>query len=80
MVYIPEVDKSNLGGTMRLGALKTVLWREVCLAAWLYGTWTILERHRHRYKVNPEVVDRLELEDEIRFVGVNTTGKRRLRK
>ena len=76
IVYMPEVDKSRLGGTMRLGARKTVLRQEDCLAAWLYGKSTILERHRHRYEVNPEVVDRLELEDEIRFVGVDTTGKR----
>ena len=50
--------------------------KEDCLAAWLYGKSTILERHRHRYEVNPKVADRLEKEDLIRFVGVDTTGKR----
>lgn len=76
VVYMPEVDKTRMGGTMRLGARKTVIKQDDCLAAWLYGSKVIYERHRHRYEVNPEVIKRLEKEDSIRFVGMDTTGTR----
>lgn len=78
VVYMPEVDKTRMGGTMRLGARKTVIKQDDCLAAWLYGSKEIYERHRHRYEVNPEVVERLEKDDiaGIRFVGMDTTGTR----
>ncbi|CAN8076065.1 unnamed protein product [Agarophyton chilense] len=76
IVYMPEVDKSKMGGTMRLGARKTILRRNDCLAAWLYGTGEIYERHRHRYEVNPDIVERIENEDSLRFVGVDCSGQR----
>lgn len=76
VIYMPEVDKTKMGGTMRLGERKTIIKNEDCLAAWLYGTTVIYERHRHRYEVNPEVVSRLEKEDDIRFVGMDETGTR----
>ena len=41
----------NLGGTLRLGSYPCVL-AEDSLAARLYGTLEIAERHRHRYEVN----------------------------
>ena len=47
------------GGTMRLGAQK-VLVKEGSIAHKLYGTTEIMERHRHRYEVNPEYIDSLE--------------------
>jgi CTP synthase len=49
----------NKGGSMRLGAQK-VLVREGSKAAALYGSREIMERHRHRYEVNPEFIERLE--------------------
>jgi CTP synthase len=49
----------NKGGSMRLGAQK-VLVREGSKAAALYGCKEIMERHRHRYEVNPEFIERLE--------------------
>mmetsp|Transcript_6119 Transcript_6119/g.18484 ORF Transcript_6119/g.18484 Transcript_6119/m.18484 type:complete len:592 (+) Transcript_6119:175-1950(+) len=60
VIYMPEVDRCNMGGTMRLGARKTLLKHDNCLAAWLYQSTEIWERHRHRYEVNPDFVDRLE--------------------
>ncbi len=54
-----NLRKKNYGATMRLGhyeakiALKT-------LAAQAYGSTSILERHRHRYEVNPEYVEQLK--------------------
>jgi CTP synthase len=41
----------DLGGTMRLGAYPAVL-SEGSLAAKVYGTTHVSERHRHRYEVN----------------------------
>lgn len=76
IVYMPEVDKVKMGGTMRLGERTTIIKNENCLAAWLYGTTVIHERHRHRYEVNPDMVTRLQENDGIRFVGMDTTGTR----
>ncbi|WP_049901065.1 CTP synthase [Halococcus agarilyticus] len=56
---LPEqYDIEDLGGTMRLGAHETVI-EPGTLAADLYGE-SCTERHRHRYEVNPEYIDRLE--------------------
>jgi CTP synthase len=44
-------DKSDLGGTMRLGAYPAVL-KPGSHVAQIYGTNEISERHRHRYEVN----------------------------
>lgn len=50
---------SDLGGTMRLGSQRCDL-RAGSLAASIYGTHTIYERHRHRYEINNSYVPRLE--------------------
>jgi CTP synthase len=50
---------NNKGGTMRLGAQK-VLVKEGTKARELYGAGEIMERHRHRYEVNPDYIDKLE--------------------
>ena len=44
-------DKSDMGGTMRLGAYPAVL-KPGSHVAQIYGTNEISERHRHRYEVN----------------------------
>ncbi|MEX1267054.1 MAG: CTP synthase [Woeseia sp.] len=44
-------EHSDLGGTMRLGAQKVFL-KPGSLAARVYGSEEILERHRHRFEVN----------------------------
>lgn len=49
----------ELGGTMRLGAFPATL-REGSVVARAYGTTSVSERHRHRYEVNPDYIDRLE--------------------
>jgi len=51
--------KSDLGGTMRLGAQSAAL-EPGSLARKIYGTDTINERHRHRYEVNNQYVQRLK--------------------
>jgi CTP synthase len=60
---MPE-QKQNLkdkkyGATMRLGAYPAVLKPET-IAAGAYGQRKISERHRHRYEVNPEYINKLE--------------------
>ena len=52
-------QKSDKGGTMRLGAQKASL-KNGTLARQLYKNNSIYERHRHRYEVNPEYVPMLE--------------------
>jgi len=44
-------DKTDMGGTMRLGAYPAKL-EKGSLAEKIYGTTEISERHRHRYEVN----------------------------
>jgi CTP synthase len=50
--------KSNLGGTMRLGAQRCPI-KAGTLAASIYGA-DVNERHRHRYEVNNVYVPKLE--------------------
>ena len=51
-------SNSNLGGTMRLGAQECVL-EKGSLVRSLYKQDRIKERHRHRYEVNNNFIDRL---------------------
>jgi CTP synthase len=46
------------GATMRLGAHEIRVSPDT-KARFLYGKETIYERHRHRYEVNPEYIDRI---------------------
>jgi CTP synthase len=49
----------KLGATMRLGA-QPVMVEEGSKAYELYGKALIMERHRHRYEVNPRHIEELE--------------------
>jgi len=69
IIFMPEGDRTRMGGTMRLGARETTL-RDGSLARELYGSESVMERHRHRYEVNPALVDRLESLG-LRFSGKN---------
>jgi CTP synthase len=51
----------DMGGTMRLGSYPCVI-KEGTRALEAYGERSISERHRHRYEVNPEFVQKLEAE------------------
>ena len=59
----------DLGGTMRLGSYDHTL-AEGSLAAEVYGTTEVAERHRHRYEVNNAYRDRLE-QAGLRISGVS---------
>ncbi|MGF6148899.1 CTP synthase [Kingella potus] len=52
-------ESADLGGTMRLGAQEVEL-KPGSLAARIYGSERIRERHRHRYEVNNNYVSALE--------------------
>jgi CTP synthase len=70
VIFMPEGDRERMGGTMRLGARETVL-KDGSISRKLYDKEKIMERHRHRYEVNPLMVDDLE-DAGLRFVGRNT--------
>lgn len=75
IVFMPEVSTTHMGGTMRLGSRRTNIDPDT-LAFQLYeGHSTILERHRHRYEVNPQLIDRI-VEHGLVFSGKDTRGER----
>lgn len=63
-----QINVTDKGATMRLGAQKVMISEE-SNAHELYGAREISERHRHRYEVNPEYIDKLE------SVGWKFTGR-----
>lgn len=75
IVFMPEGAKETMGGTMRLGARRTLL-QPGSRAAQLYGGADgVDERHRHRYEVNPGLVQALE-EKGLLFSGKDETQQR----
>ncbi len=57
---LPEQKSvKDMGASMRLGSQKVIV-QEGSVAAQLYGATEIMERHRHRYEVNPEYIPALE--------------------
>ncbi|EGZ45148.1 CTP synthase [Neisseria wadsworthii] len=68
-------EHTDLGGTMRLGAQEVDL-KPDSLAAKIYGTTSIKERHRHRYEVNNNFVP--ELEKAGLVIGGVSAGRERL--
>ena len=105
VLFMPEVDREKLGGTMRLGLRSTHFQKgsEWSKLRALYGNSLskrvlvnghaadpsssapsisadkeapiILERHRHRYEVNPDYIDRLSQEG-LNFIGKDDKGER----
>lgn len=54
-----KIAERKLGGTMRLGENK-ITFKKGTLAQKAYKKTEVLERHRHRFRVNPEYVEVLE--------------------
>ena len=75
---MPEISRTHMGGTMRLGLRPTVFQED---SEWsrirkLYGgVGTVWERHRHRYEVNPTYVERLHTSG-MAFIGRDEKGER----
>lgn len=75
VVFMPEGSRDTMGGTMRLGARKTLI-APGSKAMQLYGGKAhVSERHRHRYEVNPDIVSALEGKG-LRFSGKDETAQR----
>lgn len=69
IAILPEQeDVLDLGGTMRLGDCELEITPGSRIYD-LYGSEKIVERHRHRYEVNPEYID------EIEKAGLKFTGR-----
>jgi len=72
---LPEQKNvKSLGGTMRLGELEVFLVKGTMVHR-LYGKDRILERHRHRYEVNPEFIPVLQ-DYGLVFSGFSENGNR----
>jgi CTP synthase len=54
-----KIAKKDMGGTMRLGEYEATL-KKGSLAARAYKSTSIIERHRHRYEINPQYVEQIE--------------------
>nr|XP_008105464.1 PREDICTED: CTP synthase 2 isoform X1 [Anolis carolinensis] len=76
VIDMPEHNPGDMGGTMRLGKRKTIFKTEDSVLRKLYGDQSFIEeRHRHRYEVNPKLINFFE-EKGLTFVGHDTEGKR----
>jgi CTP synthase len=65
-------EKTNLGGSMRLGAQEVKL-KAGSLARSAYGNESIFERHRHRYEFNNHYMDELAAAG-LSFSGLSGDG------
>jgi len=76
VVFMPEISKTHMGGTMRLGTKPTPFLVDDCKMRRLYGgAEHVDERHRHRYEVNPELIEQIEGAG-LKYVGKDETGQR----
>tara|TARA_B100000902_G_scaffold61590_1_gene68662 strand:+ start:64962 stop:66644 length:1683 start_codon:yes stop_codon:yes gene_type:complete len=76
VVFMPEISKTHMGGTMRLGTKPTPFLVDDCKIRRLYGGVShVDERHRHRYEVNPDLIEKIEAAGLI-YVGKDETGQR----
>ncbi len=76
VIFMPEISKTHLGGTMRLGSRPTIFQVEDCMTRRLYGGGAqVDERHRHRYEVNPDLIKKIE-DAGLIYVGKDESGQR----
>ena len=76
VIFMPEISKTHLGGTMRLGSRPTIFQVDDCVMRRLYGGHdSVNERHRHRYEINPDLVNKIEAAG-LKFVGKDESGQR----
>ncbi|XKL60350.1 hypothetical protein PGB90_001366 [Kerria lacca] len=76
---MPEHNTGIMGGTMRLGKRKTFFLKEKRAYSVLYHLYkrkdVIEERHRHRFEVNKEYVEKIEREG-MCFVATDESNER----
>jgi len=78
IIFMPEISKTHMGGTMRLGLRPTVFQPDTDksnIRALYGGAEKIWERHRHRYEVNPEYIEKLTASG-LSFIGRDEKGER----
>lgn len=68
-----RLAKKDYGGSMRLGSYTAQL-KPGSVVAQAYGADTAIERHRHRYEVNPEYIEQIEKGGLI-FSGKSADGR-----
>jgi len=82
--FMPEIDKTTMGGNMRLGSRITKFTNPILtektgatsILKRLYNNADMIhERHRHRYEVNPDYVNQIH-GGGLRLVGRDETGER----
>lgn len=78
VIYMPDVDQVKLGGTMRLGIHSTKFvedskWSK--LRQMYGGVDEVLERHRHRYEINPKLIEEIESKG-LKFIGKDESESR----
>ena len=76
VIDMPEHNSGQMGGTMRLGKRQTIFKTEDSVMRKLYGNKKFVEeRHRHRYEVNPAMVEEFEKAG-MMFVGHDADATR----
>ena len=71
---LPEQEGiKDMGATMRLGDHEVIVSNGK--AKELYGKDVISERHRHRYEINPEYIEKIE-SNGMKYTGRNSSGRR----
>ncbi|MCK5334496.1 MAG: gamma-glutamyl-gamma-aminobutyrate hydrolase family protein, partial [Candidatus Aenigmarchaeota archaeon] len=68
-----NLEDENYGASMRLGAYPAVLKKGTVVHG-LYGKENVSERHRHRYEVNPNYIEKLESAGLV-FSGASPDGR-----
>jgi CTP synthase len=68
-----KLDEKDYGGSMRLGSYKAKI-KKGTIAYEAYRIDEIIERHRHRYEVNPEYVNQIQ-SDGLVFSGTSPDGR-----
>lgn len=68
-----KIANKDMGGTMRLGQYEAIL-KKGSHAAKAYKAESVLERHRHRYEVNPAYIEKLEGKGLV-FTGKSPDGR-----
>lgn len=75
IIHMPEIDLNRMGGTQRLGSRETILLDGSKTKIIYDNVDSIHERHRHRYEVNSEYIQRIENEG-LKFVGKDINKER----
>jgi len=75
VTILPEQLKiEEMGGTMRLGSQETIVKPDT-KAFSLYDSESIWERHRHRYEIEPDYIERIE-QGGFKFSGHSVDGRK----